>query len=69
MAAPHVSAAAALLYSQGITDPDAVRQALEQSADPLSGKTGERTDSLGYGLIQPVPALSGLGLNQGFPTK
>ena len=24
-----------------------------------------RNDTVGYGLIQPVPALSGLGFNQG----
>ena len=37
MAAPHVAAAAALLFSQGITDPRAVRAALEQTAERLGG--------------------------------
>jgi serine protease len=69
MAAPHVSAAAALLYAQGITDPAAVRAVLQQTADPLTGKAGERTDDFGFGLIQPVQALSGLGFNLGFPKK
>jgi len=65
MATPHVAAAAALLYAQGITDAAAVRAALEQTADPLSGNQGVRTDTMGFGLIQPAVALSGLGLNQG----
>jgi serine protease len=66
MAAPHVSAAAALLISQGITDPDAVQAALEQTAEKIGGAPeGGRNDSVGYGLIQPAAALSGLGLNQG----
>jgi serine protease len=66
MAAPHVSAAAALLISQGITDPDAVRAALEQTAEKISGAPEDgRNDSVGYGLIQPAAALSGLGFDQG----
>jgi len=66
MAAPHVSALAALLISQGITDPKAVRAAIEQNAEPLGGATaGTRNDDFGHGLIHPEPALSGLGLNTG----
>lgn len=61
MASPHVAAAAALLISQGITDADSVRAALQQTADG----SGSRTDLEGYGLIQPAAALSGLGFNQG----
>jgi serine protease len=34
MACPHNSAAAALLYAQGITDPDAVKEKLQSTADP-----------------------------------
>lgn len=64
MASPHVAAAAALLISQGITDPDSVRAALEQTAHGTGGE-GQRNDLEGYGLIQPAAALSGLGLNQG----
>lgn len=64
MATPHVSAVAALLVSQGITDPKAVRAALEQTAERLGGAAeGERNNEYGNGLIRPVPALSGLGLN------
>ena len=65
MAAPHVAAAAALLFSQGITGPDAVTAALEQTTDDLGAPAGGRNDTVGYGLIQPAPALSGLGFDQG----
>ena len=65
-ATPHVAAAAALLISQGITDPGAVRAALEQTAERLGGApAGGRNDSFGSGLIAPAKALAGLGLNQG----
>jgi serine protease len=66
MAAPHVSALAALLASQGITDPAAIRAAIEQTAERLGGApAGGRNDTFGNGLIQPARALSGLGFNQG----
>jgi serine protease len=66
MAAPHVSAYAALLISQGITDPAAVRAAIEQTAEPLGGAVaGGRNDGYGHGLIHPEAGLSGLGLNSG----
>jgi len=61
-ATAHVAAAAALLISQGITDPAAVRKALESTADDL-GSTG-RDDDYGFGLIRPAEALKGLGLSQ-----
>ena len=64
MATPHVSAAAALLFSQGFTDPAAVRKALEQTAERLGGATaGGRNDTFGYGLAQPAAALPGLGVD------
>jgi serine protease len=66
MAAPHVSAAAALLFSQGFTDAAAVRKALEQTAERLGGAPpGGRNDTFGYGLIQPAAALPGYGLTVG----
>jgi serine protease len=66
MAAPHVSALAALVISQGITDPAAVRAAIEQTAERLGGAAaGGRNDNFGHGLIRPEAALSGLGLNDG----
>jgi serine protease len=60
-ATPQVAAVAALLYRQGITDPRAIRSAIEQTAEDLG--TPGRDDSYGHGLIRPVLALSGLGLN------
>jgi serine protease len=60
MAAPHVSAAAALLYRQGITSPSAIQRALEQTAEDL-GPSG-RDNEYGHGLIRPAEALKGLGL-------
>jgi serine protease len=65
-ATPHVSALAALLISQGITQPSAVRAAIEQTAERLGGASpGGRNDTYGNGLIRPAAALAGLGLNQG----
>jgi serine protease len=61
MASPHVAAAAALLVSQGISDANSVREALQQNADDL-GAAG-RDNQFGFGLINPVKALTGLGLN------
>lgn len=61
-ATPHVAALAALLIQQGITDPEAVREAIRSTADDL-GPAG-RDDDYGDGLINPERALSGLGLNQ-----
>ena len=55
MATPHVSAAAGLLASIGITSPDAICQALEQSARDL-GAAG-RDNEFGYGLIDIRAAL------------
>jgi serine protease len=61
-AAPQVSALAALLMRQGITDPAAVKAAIESTAEDL-GASG-RDDTFGHGLIRPEAALSGLGLNR-----
>jgi serine protease len=60
MAAPHVAGAAALLYSQGITNPAAIEAALERFALDL-GTPGKDPD-FGYGLIDVRAALRGLGL-------
>jgi len=66
MATPHVSAAAALLFSQGFTDVASVRAALEKTAERLGGApAGGRNDTFGYGLIQPAAALPGYGFNVG----
>jgi serine protease len=66
MATPHVAAAAALLFSQGFSDPAAVRAALEQTAERLGGApAGGRNDDYGHGLVRPADALPGMGLNTG----
>jgi serine protease len=66
MSTPHVAAAAALLFSQGFTDPAAVRSALEQTAERLGGAPPDgRNDTYGHGLVLPASALTGLGLNVG----
>ncbi|HVO11243.1 MAG TPA: S8 family serine peptidase [Vicinamibacteria bacterium] len=66
MATPHVSAVAALLYSQGFSDVSSVRQVLEQTAERLGGApAGGRNDTYGYGLVRPAKALSGMGLGTG----
>ncbi len=60
MAAPHVAAAAAMLYASGVaTTPDAVRLALTSSAQNL-GPAGWDADS-GAGLLQVHAALTGGG--------
>jgi serine protease len=61
-ATPHVAALACLLYRQGITDPEAVRRAIETTAEDLG--TPGRDDTFGHGLIRPSAALAGLGLNR-----
>jgi serine protease len=66
MATPHVAAAAALLFSQGFTDPAAVRAALEQTAERLGGAPADgRNDTYGHGLVLPAAALPGLGIDVG----
>ena len=57
MAAPHVSAAAALLFSQGFTDPAAVRAALEQTAERLGGAPDGRAQR--QLRVRPRPASEG----------
>ena len=60
MAAPHVSAFAAMLMQQGITDPAAIEAAMKQFARDL-GRAGVDNE-YGHGLIQPRTTLRGLGL-------
>lgn len=61
-ATPHVAALAGLLIRQGITNPAAVKAAIESTAEDL-GAAG-RDDHFGHGLIRPAVALKGLGLGQ-----
>lgn len=56
MAAPHVSGVAALLISTGVTGPDAVREALESTAEDL-GISGWDAE-YGWGLIDAYAALN-----------
>ena len=60
MAAAHVSAMAALLMSQGVTNPRAIEAVIKSTALDL-GSPG-RDNEFGYGLIQPRAALFGMGI-------
>jgi serine protease len=58
MATPHVSGVAALLHSQGITNPAAIEDAIRRFALPVDA----RADECGAGLVDARRALRGLGL-------
>ncbi|HUL72821.1 MAG TPA: S8 family serine peptidase [Vicinamibacterales bacterium] len=60
MATPHVAATAALLMSQGVTDPAAIEALITKTAKDLGAKG--KDDTFGNGLIQPRPALFGFGV-------
>lgn len=60
MATPHVAGVAALLYSQGITDPRAIEEAIKRFARPIQATAEE----CGAGLVDPRRALRGLGLTR-----
>jgi serine protease len=60
MAAPHVAGTAALLMSQGITNPAIVEALIKRTARDL-GAAG-RDDEYGYGLVQPRAGLFGFGI-------
>jgi len=60
MATPHVAGIAALIISQGVTNPAAVEALIKKTARPLGA--GGRNDEYGYGLIQPRAALFGFGI-------
>jgi serine protease len=60
MAAPHVAGVAALLISQGVTNPAAVEALLKATAVDL-GAAG-RDDEFGHGYIQPRLAIRGFGI-------
>jgi serine protease len=62
MATPHVAGAAALLYSQGVTNPAVIEALLEATARDL-GAAG-RDEEYGFGLLQVRNALFGLGLSR-----
>lgn len=54
MAAPHVAAAAALLVSHGITDPEMVRDYLQDTATKVEGGTSEK---YGAGVLNADAAI------------
>jgi serine protease len=60
MAAPHVAGTAALIMSQGVTNPAAVEALIKTTARPLG--TPGRNGEYGFGLIQPRAALFGFGI-------
>jgi len=67
MAAPHVAGIAALIISQGVTNPAAVETVIKKTARFLGAPdpaTPGRNQAYGYGLIQPRAALRGSGLAQ-----
>jgi serine protease len=67
MAAPHVAGIAALIISQGVTNPAAVETVIKKTARFLgvpNPATPDRNQAYGYGLIQPRVALRGSGLAQ-----
>ncbi len=61
MATPHVSALAALLMDQGITNPAAVEAAIKRFASNKPSDGG-RNDDIGYGVVDPRASLLGLGI-------
>ncbi len=56
MSAPHISGVAAMLASLGITEPDYIRQALQNTAIDLG--TAGKDNEYGYGLIDAFAALN-----------
>lgn len=60
MAAPHVAGLAALLMSQGLTDPVAIEAAIKRFATDLGARG--RDDAFGYGQIDALNTVRGLGL-------
>ena len=56
MAAPHVSGAAALLISNGVTDPEKVREAIEKTAKDIGPRGWD--EEYGWGLINVRAALN-----------
>jgi serine protease len=62
MAAPHVSGLAALLMTQGVTDPKAVEAVIERFATDI-GPAGRDNDT-GFGVINPRATIRGLGISK-----
>jgi serine protease len=71
MAAPHVSAAAAMVIASGVIGrhptPDAILSRLEQTAQPLDGSSPNRY--YGYGLVNVGAATAPLGSTPSGPSS
>jgi serine protease len=63
MASPHVAGVAALIVSEGVTDPDAVEKILKESARLPKGK--QRDTHYGAGIVDASAALAIAGRNYG----
>jgi serine protease len=61
-ATPHVAGLAALLITQGVTDPKAVETVIERFATDI-GPSGRDNDT-GFGVINPRATLRGLGISK-----
>lgn len=57
MASPHVAGVAALVVSQGVTDPDAVAKILKQSARRPKHYRGNHDNHYGAGIIDALAAV------------
>ncbi|MCO5167011.1 MAG: S8 family peptidase [Planctomycetes bacterium] len=57
MATPHVAGAAALLYSCGVTDPDAIEDILRATARPGADASGGWTQKYGWGVLDAGAAV------------
>lgn len=57
MASPHVAGAAALVVAQGVTNPDAVKKILEQSARAPKGESNFDKKRYGAGIIDAEAAI------------
>jgi serine protease len=55
MATPHAAGVAALVYANGVTDPDDIRDVLTSTAQDLGDKGWDST--FGHGMVDPVAAL------------
>jgi serine protease len=62
MATPHVAGLAALLISQGVTDPKAVEAVIERFATDI-GPSGRDNDT-GFGVINPRATIRGRGISK-----
>lgn len=65
MATPHVAAVAGLLVSQGVTDPEAIRERLQSSAT-TTDETKKSKNNFGAGILSASSAVSQESNHQAF---